>query len=154
MITIANKSGNPGFKNMQIYAGEVSVPQMRATEEGDATWRTITGITDKFYTVTGLTAEGTFLYKVKAFYNDGTESAWSNIEEVTLKDNGPAPHEFEVGDVNHDNKLTIKDVSDLISYLLSDNESGICTVCANVNGDDKVSIADVSVLIDKLLSSN
>ena len=154
MITIANKSGNPGFKNMQIYAGEVPVPQMRATEEGDATWRTITGITDKFYTVTGLTAEGTFLYKVKAFYNDGTESAWSNIEEVTLKDNGPAPHEFEVGDVNHDNKLTIKDVSDLISYLLSDDESGICTVCANVNGDDKVSIADVSVLIDKLLSSN
>ena len=71
-----------------------------------------------------------------------------------MKDNGPAPHEFEVGDVNHDHKLTIKDVSDLISYLLSDDESGICTVCANVNGDDKVSIADVSVLIDKLLSSN
>ncbi len=154
MITIANKSGNPGFQNMQIYAGEVSVPQMRATEEGDATWRTITGITDKFYTVTGLTAEGTFLYKVKAFYNDGTESDWSNIEEVTLKDNGPLPHGHEVGDVNHDDKISIKDVTDLINYLLSGDETVICTVCANVNGDDKVSIADVTALIDKLLSNN
>ncbi len=154
MITIANKSGNPGFKNMQIYAGEVPAPQMRATEEGDATWRTITGITDKFYTVSGLTAEGTFLYKVKAFYNDGTESAWSNIEEVTLKDNGPLPHGHEVGDVNHDDKISIKDVTDLINYLLSGDETVICTVCANVNGDDKVSIADVTALIDKLLSNN
>ena len=154
MITIANKSGNPGFQNMQIYAGEVPAPQMRASEEGDATWRTITGITDKFYTVSDLTAEGTFLYKVKAFYNDGTESAWSNIEEVTLKDNGPLPHGHEVGDVNHDDKISIKDVTDLINYLLSGDESVICTVCANVNGDDKVSIADVTALIDKLLSNN
>jgi hypothetical protein len=153
-VTFTPKSGNPGFLNMQIYAGEVPAPQMRATEDGDATWRTITGITDKFYTVTGLTAEGTFLYKVKAFYNDGTESDWSNIEEVTLKDNGPLPHGHEVGDVNHDDKISIKDVTDLINYLLSGDESVICTVCANVNGDDKVSIADVTALIDKLLSNN
>ena len=33
------------------------------------------------------TAEGTFLYKVKAIYIDGTESEWSNIEEVTLFEN-------------------------------------------------------------------
>ena len=153
MITIATKSGNPGFLNMQIYAGEVPAPQLRATEDGDATWRTITGITDRFYTVTGLTAEGTFLYKVKALYNDGTESAWSNVEEVTLKDNG-STHEFAAGDVNHDGKLSIGDVTELISYLLSGDESAICLTCANVNGDEKINIGDVTALITLLLTRN
>ena len=153
-VKIANKSGNPGFLNMQIYAGEVSAPQLRASETGDATWRLITGITDKFYTVTGLTEAGTFLYKVKALYTDGTESAWSNVEEVTLFDNGPAPHTFDLGDVNHDGKLSIKDVTDLINYLLSGNETGFCVICADVNGDEKISIADVTALINILLSGN
>ena len=127
---------------------------MRATETGDATHRTITGITDKFYTVTGLTEGGTFLYKVKALYIDGTESAWSNTEEVTLVDNGPAPHDYDLGDVNHDGKLSIKDVTDLINYLLSGNETGFCVICADVNGDEKISIADVTALINILLSGN
>ena len=153
MITIANKSGNPGFLNMQIYAGEVPAPQLRATEDGDATWRTITGITDRFYTISGLTAEGTFLYKVKAFYNDGTESAWSNVEEVTLKDNASV-HEYAAGDVNHDGKLSIGDVTALISYLLSGDETGICLTCANVNADEKISIGDVTALITILLTQN
>ena len=153
-VRIANKSGNPGFLNMQIYAGEVSAPQLRASETGDATWRLITGITDKFYTVTGLTEAATFLYKVKALYTDGTESAWSNVEEVTLFDNGPVPHTFDLGDVNHDGKLSIKDVTDLINYLLSGNETGFCAICADVNGDEKISIADVTALINILLSGN
>ena len=153
MITIANKSGNPGFLNMQIYAGEVPAPRLRATEDGDATWRTITGITDRFYTISGLTAEGTFLYKVKAFYNDGTESAWSNVEEVTLKDNASV-HEYAAGDVNHDGKLSIGDVTALISYLLSGDETGICLTCANVNADEKISIGDVTALITILLTQN
>ena len=153
-LTFAPKSGNPAFLNMQIYAGEISAPEMRATEDGDATWRVITGITDKFYTVTGLTEGGSFLYKVKAHYADGTESAWSNVEEVTLVDNVPAPHEYTAGDVNHDHALTIKDVTDLINYLLTEDTTGFCTVCANVNGDDKISITDVTALINILLTSN
>ena len=144
---------NPTVQSIKIYAGEVE-PQMRATETGDATHRTIIGITDKFYTVTGLTEGGTFLYKVKALYADGTESAWSNTEEVTLVDNGPAPHEFAPGDLNHDGALTIKDVTLLINYLLTDDTTGICTVCANVNGDDKISISDVTALINILLTAN
>ena len=155
-VTIANKnsSGNPGFLDMKVYAGEVSAPQLRASETGDATQRLITGITDKFYTVTGLTEGGSFLYKVKAHYTDGTESAWSNVEEVTLVDNGPVPHAYDKGDVNHDGKLSIKDVTDLINYLLSGNETGFCLDCADVNSDSKISIADVTALINILLSSN
>ena len=153
-VTFTQKGGYPGFVSVQVYPGEVSAPQMRATETGDATHRTITGITDKFYTVTGLTEGGTFLYKVKALYTDGTESAWSNTEEVTLVDNGPAPHDYDLGDVNHDGKLSIKDVTDVINYLLSGDETSICLVCADVNSDNKISIADVTALINLLLSSN
>ena len=122
-------------------------------ETGDSTSRVITDITDKFYTVQGLTAGGTFNYKVKAHYVNGTESAWSNIEEVTLFDNGPAPHGFDLGDVNHDGSVNIKDVTDLIDNLLSGGE-GVCQTCADVKVDGTVNIADVTALIDLLLGGN
>ena len=141
----------PTIQSITIYSGEVTAPQLRATEDGNETKRVINGITDKFYTVNNLLAEGTFLYKVKALYTDGTESAWSNTQMVTLFDNGPAPHEFEVGDVNHDHSVNIADVTALIDYLLG--SGNVCTTCANVDGDDGINIADVTALIDKLLNS-
>ena len=121
-------------------------------QEGDSTMRTITGITDKFYTVTDLTAGGTFNYKVKAHYANGTQSEWSNLEVVTLFDNGPAPHEFEVGDVNHDRAVDISDVTDLIDYLLGIGDA--CTICADFDKDSEITINDVTSLIDFLLGIN
>ena len=128
----------------------MTLAKLNATESGNETYRLITGITDRFYTVTDLLAEGTFVYKVKTLYTDGTESAWSNREEVTLFQNG---HGFELGDVNHDGSVSIADVTKLIDYLL-DGTSPICEICANVNEDTTISIADVTALIDKLLSGN
>ena len=43
-----------------------------------------------------MTEGGTFNYRVKAYYVNGTQSAWSNIETVTLVDNGPV---YDLGDV-------------------------------------------------------
>jgi hypothetical protein len=149
-VEIYSESYYPEIQSVKIYAGEYE-PQLRATEEGNETYREITGITDKFYTVNNLLAEGTFLYKVKALYTDGTESAWSNTQMVTLFDNGPAPHEYAVGDVNHDKSVNIADVTALIDYLLGTGE--ICQVCADVNQDNAINIADVTSLIDKLLSN-
>jgi hypothetical protein len=151
-IEIYSELYYPNIQSVKVYAGEVTAPQLRATETGDDTWRTITGITDKFYTVNNLVAEGTFLYKVKAIYTDNTESAWSNTQMVTLFDNGPAPHEYAVGDVNHDKEVNIADVTALVDYLLGNGE--ICLTCANVNGDEDVNIADVTALIDRLLGGN
>ena len=148
-VTFTGTYSYPGFKNVQIYAGEMMIPEMRATEAGDATQRTITGITDKFYTVENLTAGGTFIYKVKTIYTDGTESEWSNIKEVTLF--GDA-HDYVRGDVNHDTFLTIDDVTALINYLLTDDASAICLDCADVNGDSFVNITDVTELINILLT--
>lgn len=147
-VTFTGKSSYPGFVSIQIYAGEIDPPtDMRATETGDASYRLITGITDKYYTVNNLTADGTFLYKVKALYVDGTESAWSNVEEVTLGGSS-----LMLGDVDNDGEVGISDVSALIDYLLG-NSTDINLANADVNSDDEVSIADVSDLIDILLGN-
>ena len=101
--------------------------------------------------VNNLLEGGTFQYKVKAIYADNTESAWSNVQEVTLFENGPAPHGYDLGDVNHKDGVTIADVSALIDYLLDSENTTICTICADVNQSNEVTIADVSALIDILL---
>lgn len=151
-IEIFSETYYPEIQSIKVYTGEMTAPQLKAIEEqGSETYRLITGITDKFYTVYNLVEGGTFLYKVKALYTDGTESAWSNKEMVTLFDNGPAPHEFAVGDVNHDGGVNISDVTTLIDYLLG-NPDGVCTTCADVDGQGDINIADVTALIDMLLS--
>ncbi len=141
---------------VDIYSATADAAKKMFTlpvEDGDSTARVITGITDKFYTVIGLTAGGTFNYRVKAYYVNGTQSAWSNMETVTLFDNGPAPHVYEVGDVNHDHDINIADVTTLIDYLLG-SATNVCDICANVNGDSEINIADVTALIDLLLSGS
>jgi len=119
---------------------------LQCTSDGNTT--TYNDITNKYYTVENLTAGATYAYQVKAFYVDGTSSNWSNTEYVTLL----AAPAFELGDVNHDGSVDIKDVTDLIDYLLG-ADNGVYTDCADMNGDQTVSIADVTALIDSLLGS-
>ncbi len=117
-------------------------------EEGDATYRLITGITpDKFYTVKDLTAGGTFFFRVKAHYTDDTWSPWSKAKTVVLHGEG---HGYAVGDVNHDGLVNISDVTALIDYLLNPQEP-ICTICADTDGNQTVNISDATILIDFLL---
>ena len=151
-ITSTDSYFSPDMNMIKVYVGDVNeLNSLNAVvEEGDATSRLITGITDKFYTVKDLEAEGTYFYKVKTVYTDGTESAWSNTQSVTLFANG---HGFETGDVNHDGFVTIADVTELIDMLLGSDNGG-CTICADVNGDTFVTIADVTELIDMLLGGN
>ena len=148
-ITITGVSGLCCISGIRIYAGEKisTLSKLMATETGGPDYRLIEGITpDKFYTVKDLTAEGTFLYRVKALYIDGTESDWSNIEEVTLFQNG---HGYALGDVNHNGAVNIADVTALIDYLLGTGE--VCEICADVKADGAINIADVTALIDLLL---
>ena len=151
-ITSTDSYFSPDMNMIKVYVGDVNeLNSLNAVvEEGDATSRLITGITDKFYTVKDLEAEGTYFYKVKAVYTDGTEGAWSNTQSVTLFANG---HGFETGDVNHDGFVTIADVTELIDLLLGGNDTA-CAICADVNHDSLVTIADVTELIDMLLGGN
>lgn len=60
----------------------------------------------------------------------------------------------ERGDVNMDGFVTINDVTQIIDYLLSGDDTNIKLENADVNGNGNVSIGDVTALIDKLLSGN
>ena len=135
--------------SVQVYNGEATVART-INETGDENSRVITGITDKYYVVENLTAGATYTYYVEANYIDGTRTA-SNVEEVTLLEE--QGHGYQLGDVNHDGKLSIGDVTALINYLLSGSTDNACVICADVNADGKVSIADVTALINILLSS-
>lgn len=140
----------PMIRAIKIYAGDATAATLKSTESGDANYRLITEITGKSYTVKDLTAGETFFYQVKAHYTDGTESDWSETQIVTLVDGG---HNFDLGDVNHDESVNIADVSSLIDYLLGVDNT-ICLICADIDGDENVSIGDVSALIDILLGLN
>ena len=144
-ITTPDAQYSPDIALVEIYSGNATEVMLKANESGDALYRLITGITDKFYTVNELAAEGTFLYKVKALYLDGTESEWSNIEEVTLFAS------YLLGDVNKDGHISIKDATDLIDYLLGGSGEDLDLVAADFNSDNNVSIKDATDLIDYLL---
>jgi hypothetical protein len=149
-ITTTDDYFSPDMSLIKVYAGDVNNRNsLMATEEGDANYRLVKGITDMSYTVTDLAEAGTFYYKVMATYTDGSQSRWSNTQNVTLFDNG---HNFAPGDVDHDGNLTIKDVTDLINYLLDNRVTDVCLICADVNGDSKLKIDDVTDLIGILLS--
>jgi hypothetical protein len=146
-LKFSGKGNYTQFQEIMVYAGELEEEQLRDIhEEGGTDYRLITGITAKNFTVTGLEPGGMFYYRVKAFYTDGTHSAWSKSRSVTLFENG-ASH--EPGDVNHDGKVNISDVTLLISYLLS-GQGDIDQTAADLNGDTLVNITDVTQLISFL----
>ncbi len=59
----------------------------------------------------------------------------------------------EPGDMNCDGFVRISDVTALINYLLSGDETGFKVANADLNNDSKVSIADVTALINILLTT-
>ena len=148
-ITTSDANYSPDITRIEVYTGDASTALLKAFETGDENSRTVTGITDKFYTVENLAAEGTFLYRVKALYIDGTSSDWSNVEEVTLFDNTPA---YQPGDVNHDGFVNITDVNLLINYILNDG-GDIFLDTADYNGDTEVSITDAMDMITFILNN-
>ena len=76
-ITSSDENYSPDMALIAVYEGD-------GTEN-----RIITGITDKSYTVEDLETDGTYQYRVKAIYTNGTESKWSNDEEVTITQKVP-----------------------------------------------------------------
>lgn len=67
----------------------------------------------------------------------------------------PGTEVFELGDVNHDGYVDVGDVTALISYILSGDESVIYLSEANVDGDAEgtIDVGDVTALIAIILGS-
>ena len=135
---------------VDIYSATSDASKMMLTlpaKTDDVDELVFTDITNKFYNVTGLTEGGTYTYRVKAHYVNGTQSAWSNVETVTLTGSAAV-----IGDVDNDGEVRIADVAALIDYLVGGGD--INQANAYTNGDTVVSIADVAALIDILLSAD
>ena len=151
-ITSTEALYSPDMTMIKVYVGDINeMDLIRSTEEGDENYRLVTGITDMSYTVKNLAEAGTFYFKVRATYIDGTQSRWSHSQKVTLFANGP---EYELGDVNDDGSVTISDVTALIDFLLSGDASGINQAAADCNQDNSITISDVTALIDFLLAGS
>ena len=56
------------------------------------------------------------------------------------------------GDVDNNGEVNIADVTALIDYLLSGNDTGVNLDASDTNLDTQVTIVDVTRLIDYLLS--
>ena len=83
-------------------------------------------------------------------FGNGKIDALAGIQYILNEFGG---HDYQTGDVNHDDDVNIADVTKLIDYLL-DNQTDVCLDCADVNGDEDINIADVTFLIDLLLGNN
>ena len=142
-------TGLPDMRYMKVYAGDLTAAKgIKASETGDENYRVITGITGKSYTVTNLTENGSYYFYVMANYIDGGTGE-SNVEEVTLFQSS---HGYEPGDLDHSGSANVKDVSLLINYLLTNDASTICTICADVNQDGSINTRDITDLIDILIN--
>ena len=139
--------------HVDVYNGDLllSPPTLRnIVEEGDSTWRTVSGITDTCYTVQAL-AKGVYEYYVKAIYTDGTESVWSNIQHVTLTSEGD---DDLFGDVNGDQTVNMDDLTALINYLLTGNTEFIDPDGADLDNSTEVNMDDLTILINILLTEH
>ena len=138
------------INSVDIYNGDLTAkaPRRQVIEEGDSTWRMVSGIADTCYTVSALDG-GIYEYMVKAIYTDGTESVWSNIQQVTLVGGGELPL---IGDVNGDGEVNIGDISAIIDYILGTATESFNTEAADVNLAGEINIADVAAIVDMLLS--
>ena len=85
---------------------------------------------------------------IQTHYTDNGVTTSSNIVYYEI---GPKPVTL-LGDVNADGKLSIDDVSTLISYLLGGNPDPFNKFNADGNDDNKLTIADVSTIISIMLN--
>ena len=85
---------------------------------------------------------------IQTHYTDNGVTTSSNIVYYEI---GPKPVTL-LGDVNCDDKLSISDVTALISYLLGSQQDPFNKFNADANDDNKINISDVSGIISMLLN--
>ncbi|MDO4970753.1 MAG: endonuclease [Bacteroidales bacterium] len=132
----------------RVYSGDASTlenaPRKVVAETGDSVKREITGITETSYVVKNLAKFGTFKYQVKAVYNDGTESAYSEPVAVTLEGSETLP-----GDVDGNGTVDVSDVTALINKVLGSADFPVER--CDVDGNGKIDVSDVTALINLVL---
>ena len=59
-----------------------------------------------------------------------------------------------IGDVNHDGKVDVADVTTLVDYILGNTPQGFNSNNCDVNEDTKIDVSDVTSLVDIILNNN
>ena len=140
------------INHIEIHNGDVSEAATMlkaATEQGDATYRLITGITNRYYTVLGLTPAKTYRFKVKALYADGTESNWTKNKQVTLLGQSGI-----LGDVDGNGTVDVTDVNILVNIVLGKDAADNYGSNADIDGNGTVDVTDVNLVVNIILNKN
>ena len=143
----------PEIQSIQIIGGEIldpgpftmSAPSLRGNDDNFLFEGIAPDMTS--FIATGLTAGQAYFYHVKALYVNGTESAWSSIQEVVLPD-----LDVQLGDLDKDGIITLGDVTALIDYLVNGVVGeGMDMTAADYDQDGAVTLGDATSLIDYLM---
>ena len=89
-----------------------------------------------------------------SFFEVTTQSNKYQVADVTATYLPYLNDDVTPGDVNGDGELAIADVTALINYLLTGDDTGVDIDAADCNQDGEVAIADVTALINYLLTGN
>ena len=164
--TAENLNKIPSVVRFTIYnptsSGVMITPQY-STNNGQS-WKGLSDYPYEFYAAAGTTIQASIaslptnvpiMLRIKQ--TSGSSSEYCFIDDIEINYEAtwePEEPEYILGDVDESGKVTITDVSALISYLLSGDETGVNLLAADVNKDGKVTIADVSDIISILLNSD
>ena len=90
-------------------------------------------------------------------HREGDELHFNSSHEMLIGIEPPEgwvpPTHTILGDVNDDGIISIKDVTDLIDYLLTGNAKNLDFTAADIDSNNEISIKDVTDLIDLLLDN-
>ena len=91
---------------------------------------------------------------VNAFeaYAGNVTASDATMLQIVLDENAEDAPSYTRGDVDNNGIINITDVTVLIDYLLSGNDTGVNLDASDTNLDTQVTIVDVTRLIDYLLS--
>ena len=81
-----------------------------------------------------------------------TKEYWNPSEEATAEYIIEIPVVHTVGDVNHDGRIDVMDVTDLIDYML-DGSNEVCLSCGDIKADGVINVEDITALIDMMLDN-
>ncbi|MBQ4230643.1 MAG: fibronectin type III domain-containing protein, partial [Salinivirgaceae bacterium] len=132
---------------MKVYDGDATAANapLRASETGGASNRTITGITAKSYTVSGLNEGRTYNFKVRANYADGSQSDWTATKSVTLSGTAELNPFIVADDEVAFGEVTVGESSTIALNILAEELKGDVTLTLN-DSNSVFSLASATVL--------
>ncbi len=155
--TATNYSGTNLLKGNYFCNQDGTITFTTSSSTGTFNANHFTSLTSPQKYVLGLTASGKLGFVKATADNVGTampaNKAWleyTGSAELIL----PIENSTLKGDVNHDGKVDVADVTTLVDYILGNTPQGFDASNCNVNEDTKIDVGDVTSLVDIILNSN